>query len=131
MRGDEMTLRFVENSLYLVTLGPRHADYDVLANTRIDGKGARALADATEECWQAIQGHDILAFGSSMKAAFKAQVAMFPTMMNSAVAGLIEKYKDIALGWKLSGAGGGGYLILVSAKPIENAVRITARRNSD
>jgi mevalonate kinase len=52
-------------------------------------------------------------------------------MMNDAVARRIDKYKDIALGWKLSGAGGGGYLILVSEEPIENAVRITARREND
>jgi mevalonate kinase len=35
------------------------------------------------------------------------------------------------LGWKVSGAGGGGYLILVSEKPIEHAVRIIIRRASD
>ena len=56
---------------------------------------------------------------------------MFPNMMNDSVARLIEKYKDVALGGKLSGAGGGGYLILVSDEPIENAVRVIARREND
>jgi cytidyltransferase-like protein len=129
--GDDLSLKFVEDHLYLVTLGPRHAEYDVLADTYIDRKGAKALAEATEACWQAIQQNDIRAFGRTMRAAFEAQIAMFPTMMNDAVARLIDKYKDIALGWKLSGAGGGGYLILVSEEPIENAVRITARREND
>jgi cytidyltransferase-like protein len=129
--GDEQTLQFVENALYLVALGPRHADYDVLANTHIDRSRAKTLAEATEACWAAIQRSDISAFGHSMRAAFEAQIAMFPTMMNDAVAHLIDKYKDIALGWKLSGAGGGGYLILISDKPIKNAVRIVARRESD
>ena len=129
--GDELSLRFVEDSLYLVTLGPRHAEYDVLGRTNIDRGGAKTLADATDECWEAIKTQNLVTFGRSMKAAFEAQIAMFPTMMNETVAHLIEVYKDVALGWKLSGAGGGGYLILVSNKPIENAVRIIARRESD
>ncbi len=128
---DELALQFVENSLYLVTLGPRHAEYDVLANTQIDAERAKALADPTEACWQAIQHFDIGAFGRSIREAFDAQIAMFPNMMNDSVAQLIEKYRDQALGWKLSGAGGGGYLILVSDKPIENAVRIVARRENE
>ena len=56
---------------------------------------------------------------------------MFPHMMNEAVAEMIEQYQDRALGWKLSGAGGGGYLILVADQPIENAIRIIIRRKSD
>lgn len=128
---DELALQFVENALYLVTLGPRHADYDVLADTRINPERAKALADPTEACWQAIQQQDIVGFGRAVRESFEAQIAMFPNMMNDAVAQLIDRYKDVAIGWKLSGAGGGGYLILVSAKPIENAVRIVARREHD
>jgi cytidyltransferase-like protein len=128
---DELTLQFVENALYLMTLGPRHAEFDVLADTRIDRDGAKALADATENCWQAILDHDIARFGRHFRDSFEAQIAMFPNMMNKTVSKLINQYKDVALGWKLSGAGGGGYLILVSDKPIDGAVRVIARRASD
>jgi len=128
---DESALQFVENSLYLVTLGPRHAEYDVLINTDFTREKAKALADAAELCWQAIQQRDVYAFGASICAGFEAQIAMFPNMMNDAVARLIERYQDLALGWKLSGAGGGGYLILVCAEPIRDAMKIVARRFSD
>jgi galactokinase/mevalonate kinase-like predicted kinase len=129
--GDELSLQFVERSLYLVTLGPRHDEYDVLADTNIDQVGAKALADAADACWDAIIARDLTAFGRSIRAGFDAQIAMFPAMMNDTVSRLIDQYRDVALGWKLSGAGGGGYLILVSDKPIENAVRVVARRESD
>ena len=33
-----------------------------------------------------------------------------------------------APGWKLAGAGGGGYLVLVSERPIANAIKIRIRR---
>jgi cytidyltransferase-like protein len=126
---DAETLQFVENSLYLVTLGPRRSEFDVLADTDITPSKACALAQAAEDCWQAILTHDIVRFGRSFRASFEAQVAMFPHMMNDDVARLIEQYQDSALGWKLSGAGGGGYLILVSQKLIKNAVRVIARRD--
>jgi len=126
--GSEAALQFVENAIYLITLGPRHAEYDVLENTQIDEKKANELAIATEDCWRAILDEDIYKFGASMKASFDAQIAMFPNMMNDNVASLIEKFKRLALGWKLSGAGGGGYLVLVSDQPIENSSTIIARR---
>lgn len=128
---DELALQFVENSLYLMTLGPRHAEFDVLADTRITRAGAKALADATEHCWTAILDRDIEKFGFYFRQSFEAQIAMFPNMMNETIEKLIRQYEDVALGWKLSGAGGGGYLILVSDTPIDNAVRIVARREID
>ena len=130
-RLDEPLLRFVENSLYLVSLGPRFADYNVLANTTFNRECAKALADAAENHWQAILDRDLVRFGHTMRAGFEAQIAMFPNMMNERVAALIEEYRDQALGWKLSGAGGGGYLVLVAEKPIPGAVRVIARRETD
>jgi hypothetical protein len=127
---DSQTLQFVENALYLVALGPRRAEFDVLADTNITPNGARALAEAAEGCWQAILAYDMERFGHYFRASFEAQIAMFPHMMNDAVAELIKQYQDVALGWKLSGAGGGGYLILISRIPIENAVRVVARQDS-
>ena len=129
--NDEGSLQFVENHLYLVTLGPRHAEYDVLADTRIDRAGAKALAVAADGCWDSIQNRDVKAFGESIRQAFDAQIAMFPNMMNPTVKTLIENYRNQAIGWKLSGAGGGGYLIFVSDNPIKNAVQVTARREND
>jgi len=130
-RLDESLLRFVENALYLVPLGPRYADYDVLSDTVIDRERAKALADAADGHWASILNQDIVAFGRTMREGFEAQVAMFPHMLNERVAALINEYRDQALGWKLSGAGGGGYLILVSDKPVRDAVRVVARREQE
>jgi cytidyltransferase-like protein len=125
---DEGALQFVENALYLIALGPRGPEFDVLSDTSIDRAGARALTEATDDCWQAILDRNIEDFGTAIRRSFEAQIAMFPKMVNEQVIRLVEQYRDQALGWKLSGAGGGGYLILVADKPISNAVRVVARR---
>lgn len=126
--GDELSLQFVEHALYLVPLDPRRQGYDPLQGTNITADGARALADAADACWDAILARDLRAFGSAFRASFQAQVEMFPNMVNEAVMDVIERHRGVALGWKLSGAGGGGYVIFVADKPIKNAVRVNVRR---
>jgi len=128
---DELTLQFVEQNLYLIPLGPRHSGFSVLSNTNITYEGARALSEATENCWEAVLAHDLEKFGDATRKSFEAQIAMFPNMVTETMLQLIREYEKIALGWKVSGAGGGGYLILVSETPIENAVKIIIRRQSD
>ena len=71
---------------------------------------------------------DLQNFGESFRKSFDAQTKMFPNMLNSNVLELINKYRNKAFGWKLSGAGGGGYLILISDKDIKRAIKITIRR---
>jgi hypothetical protein len=124
---DESSLNFVESLFYLIPLGPRYDGYSVLSDTNITSDGAKRLADATDGVWDAIKRQDVAAYGKHFKASFDAQIEMFPNMMTPSVARLITKYQDKALGWKLSGAGGGGYLTLVSDKPIENGVRVAVR----
>lgn len=126
--GDELTLQFIEQALYLVPLGPRENHYNPLDNRQISRERAKALAEATDRCWDAILKHDLHGFGQSVREGFEAQIVMFPHMVNDTVHELIDRYRDVALGWKLSGAGGGGYLILVADTPIKNAVRVSIRR---
>ena len=128
---DEQTLQFMEQAFYLIPLGPRQFNYHVLENTHIDESGARALSVATDDCWQAIKERDLVGFGRAVRMAYDAQIAMFPNMVSPVMEELIERYRDQALGWKVSGAGGGGYLILVADHPIENALRIVSRRRLD
>ncbi len=129
--GDELTLQFIEQALYLIPLDPRGEDYNPLLDTHLTVEGAKALADAAEGCWQAILKHDLAGFGQHFRAAFEAQIDLFPNMVNDEIHEFIAKYQDTALGWKLSGAGGGGYLILVSETPIRNAVRVSIRREME
>jgi galactokinase/mevalonate kinase-like predicted kinase len=129
--NDEELLAWIEQNLYLVTLGPRVGSYSPLENTNITPAGAKALADSTEDCWTALMNQDIRSFGNAFRSSFEAQIAMFPNMVDEEILQTIEQYKDRALGWKLSGAGGGGYIILVSDAPVDGAMQIKIRRKNN
>ena len=125
---DPVVLDWIEQHLWFITLPPREGNFNVLDKTDISTEKAMALAKAADEVWDAVQAKDTQKSGKAFKASFDAQVAMFPLMKSNTVSDTIELYKHKALGWKLAGAGGGGYLVLVSENPIENAIRIRIRR---
>jgi len=125
---DNDLMVWIEKHLWMVPLYPRAAEYNVLANTNIDTAGAIKLAEAAEKCYTAILNKDVKAVGAAMTESFKAQISMFPNMVNDDILQQIDNYKTDALGWKVSGAGGGGYLIKKKKKPVKNAIQIRIRR---
>lgn len=125
---DQAILSFIEKHLWFITLSPRESSYDVLSGTNINSDNAKALADAATECWEAILDMNPKKFGNAFRKSFEAQITMFPNMVNPVILDQIEEYRPHALGWKLSGAGGGGYLVLISETPIPNAMQVRIRR---
>jgi len=55
---------------------------------------------------------------------------MFPAMPTPDIQKVIDQHSDQALGWKLSGDGGAGYLVLVADEPIKGAMKLKIRRKS-
>ncbi|MDD5186099.1 MAG: adenylyltransferase/cytidyltransferase family protein [Paludibacter sp.] len=121
-------LDWIEQRIWMIPLYPRRDDYDVLANTTINEKSAKKLSEAAENCWKALQQQDAIEVGKYMTESYEAQIAMFPNMVSPDILEQIEQYKKKVLGWKMSGAGGGGYLIFFSEEPLENAIQIRIRR---
>jgi cytidyltransferase-like protein len=125
---DEEILNWLEDHLYMVLLWPREKGLDLLKETYINTENVKKLAEAADRAWEAILKKDLNGFASAFLDSFYAQIKMFPAMVNSDVQRAIDDYKDGALGWKLAGAGGGGYMILVSENPIKGAMKIKVRR---
>ncbi len=126
---DEATLSWLESHLCLVPMFPRAEECSVVEGKDITPEKVSKLTEAAERCWNAIMAHDLDSFAKAYRDSFEAQIAMFPAMMQPGVQEYIDRWKDKALAWKMSGAGGGGYLALVIDGPVpEGALPIRIRR---
>jgi cytidyltransferase-like protein len=125
---DNDIIDWLEEHIYLISLSPRSWEYNVLSETYINTANVKALSEATDECWNAILEKNTAKFSDGVRKSFEAQIKMFPKMVDAKVLESIEYYRSQALGWKLSGAGGGGYLILIGDKSVENSLKIRIRR---
>ncbi|WP_346856181.1 hypothetical protein [uncultured Draconibacterium sp.] len=127
----EDILDWLENHLFMVLLWPRPEGLDLLKETYINLENVKRLADAADGAWEAILQKDLNKFAEYFRESFEAQIAMFPAMINDEINEAIKNYQNEALAWKLAGAGGGGYLILLAEKHPKDAMKIKIRRRGN
>ena len=112
---DEKVLSWVESHVCMIPMDPRRPGCSVVEGKDITEPKVKNLAKAADDCWNAILAMDFAAFASAFQASFDAQVAMFPAMIQGCVQSYIDQYSVLpeVHAWKMPGAGGGGYLVLV------------------
>lgn len=125
--SDISTIKWLEDRLFMVTLWPRPADFNVLKETYINTENVKKLTEAADLTWEGLIEKNYRKFSKGFIDSFHAQIRMFPKMMNIDIEKVINLYKEKASAWKLAGAGGGGYLILISEKDIPNSFKIKIR----
>jgi cytidyltransferase-like protein len=125
--SDLSTIKWLEDRLFMITLWPRPADFVVIKDTNITADNVKRLTDASEMAWDGLIRKDTKMFAQGFSASFDSQVRMFPKMLNDKISNIIDNHRDKALAWKLSGAGGGGYLIIISEEELPNAIKVKIR----
>ena len=125
---DEEKLKFIEENIKLIPLEPRNNTFDVLSKINLLEKHVKDLAKSSDKLWNSILNLDLKNFGESFLDSFNAQVKIFPKMLNNKISKTIKKYQYDVIGYKLSGSGGGGYLILVTNKKVKGSIKIKIRR---
>ena len=107
------TVAWLEQHIQLIPLWPRSQHLNVLQHTNITLDVVQSLSNSSLTCWEALQTHNLKQFANSLTNTFVAQQQMFPNIINKRIETIIQKHKHNMLGYKLTGAGGGGYIIAV------------------
>jgi len=128
---DEATLTWFEQIVRLVPLNPRIATFDPQKGMKVTLIDAISLARASDDCWEAILAKDAKWLGRSLSKCLEAQTAMFPAMVDNGIQEDIAEIEKRCYGCKMTGAGGGGYVIAVSESEIEQSLSVRIRRDVD
>ena len=122
---DEETISWLESLIRLIPLGRRDSSFNIFEGARYEKDSVKKLAASAELCKKAIENRDKDMLGKSVTDSLKAQTELFPETLNTKVCFEILKYTNAVLGYKLAGAGGGGYLILITDKEIGHSIKVS------
>ena len=125
---DDSTLEWLEGLIRLLPLFPRSSDFSVLSNVDLRKSLVQALVSAADTVWDAIICGDPAMLGRAVTDGFWSQCRMFPNMVNREIHDMIDKFGTGALGYKISGAGGGGFLILVTESDVPGSIPVRIPR---
>lgn len=125
---NEDILKWLEQRIIMIPIKPREKDYNPFSCCSITYDKIKNLADSSVAFWKHVLQMDALKTGKYMKKCFEAQIDMFPEMADEDLLRAIDYYNDQFLGYKVSGAGGGGYLIGFTENEIKEGLKIRIRR---
>jgi galactokinase/mevalonate kinase-like predicted kinase len=125
---DETILAWLERHLFLIPIGPRADGFEVLDRMELEKDNVKELVNAADSVWLSILNKDLIGLGKAMTHSFRAQCKLFPLMTNENAESILTKFQSNVLGYKISGAGGGGYWVVVSNSKIDSFVPIKIRR---
>ena len=134
INADPSVMNELQNSLMLFFTGSAHHSWNILAEQeqsteRGSGKPVEALHEIKELAFRmrdAMQRGDLIAFASRMNESWLAKKRVSSRISNSRIDALYEiAIRSGALGGKITGAGGGGFLLLFCEPQRQERVRQT------
>ncbi|TAK98915.1 MAG: hypothetical protein EPO07_11360 [Verrucomicrobia bacterium] len=128
---DHRAARWLERVLHLLPVCPRPAGYDPLGKRNLDPRWIVRLGRTGRECFEAIRTRDLDRLGASFNECMKCWETLLPATvrhhtLTCDLPALLRVYQSSYPGAMYSGCGG-GYLFVVSEKPVAGAFQIQVR----
>jgi len=121
------TCDWLSKVLHLIPLEPRPDGYDPLKEKHLEKKLIKELGESGDKCWQAIINKNINQLGAALSQTFISWRKILPhTVPDWILKEMETKYFPNYPGAITSGSGG-GYVIVVSDKMVDNAIKIKIR----
>jgi hypothetical protein len=126
--------RWLERVLHLIPVEPRPEGYRPLGIKNLEPKWVARLGQSGQDCFDAIVRMDARALGASLNLTMKCWETLLPHVVRHPSLKLdlmpwLAAYQKQYLGAMYSGCGG-GYLIVVSEKPVPGAFQVKVRTSS-
>ena len=126
--------RWLENVLHLIAVEPRPEGYSPLGIKNLEPKWVARLGQSGKDCFDATVRMDAKALGASLNLNMKCWETLLPQVVRQPLIRLdlmtlLKGYQREYLGAMYSGCGG-GYLIVVSEKPVPGAFKVNVRTAS-
>lgn len=126
--------RWLEGVLHLVAVEPRPEGYSPLGKKNLRPTWVARLGQSGKDCYEAIIRMDAEALGKSLNLTMKCWETLLPHVVRHPslrldLMPLLAAYQKQYSGAMYSGCGG-GYLIVISEKPVPGAFKINVRTTS-
>lgn len=126
--------RWLSRVLHLVAVEPRPAGYTPLGTKNLEPKWVARLSQSGRDCYDAIVHMDAKALGASLNLNMKCWETLLPNVVRHPalrvdLMPILKAYQKQYHGAMYSGCGG-GYLIVVSERPVPGAFNVSVRTGS-
>jgi len=123
--------RWLEKVLHLIPVEPRPDGYSPLGVKNLEPRWVARLGQSGRDCYDAILNRDIKALGAALNLNMRCWETLLPhvvrhPLLRVELMPLLKAYQRQYFGAMYSGCGG-GYLIVVSEKPVPGALRVNVR----
>lgn len=118
-------INYLNNYLYLVQTKPRPDGFNLFdGRENFSFENIKRQRDLGIECWESIKKMDIKHFSKCINNVHDNQKQIIPNYESEYCKNIIENYRKNHMAVKLMGAGGYGYILVVTDTPENNFIKV-------